>query len=203
MRFYVSHFIKLYKKMKHKFLMSLYDDWTICEFYRKKGAKIGKDCRIYRPFYCDEPFLIEIGDHVNIARGVTLATHDGASWVFRKEKPFMRFYGKIVIEDNCFIGADSMILPGVRIRENSIIGAKSVVINDVPPGSLVLGVPARVFSTTKVYKEKCLKERAKLGLDIFDYMFEGLTVQEVEKLMNSKAFIYKLREHLAKIYNDA
>ena len=49
----------------------------------------------------------------------------------------------VVIEDNCWIGSDAVIAPGVRVGEGSIVAAKSVVINDVPPFTVVMGNPAR------------------------------------------------------------
>jgi serine O-acetyltransferase len=50
-----------------------------------------------------------------------------------------------VIEDECFIGAGAKILGPVRIGTGSVIGANAVVIHDVPPHSVVVGVPARVI----------------------------------------------------------
>jgi acetyltransferase-like isoleucine patch superfamily enzyme len=51
----------------------------------------------------------------------------------------------IVIGDNVFIGARSMILKGVHVGENSVIGAGSVVVSDIPPNVMAAGVPARVL----------------------------------------------------------
>jgi galactoside O-acetyltransferase len=49
-----------------------------------------------------------------------------------------------VIERNVWIGANATILPGVRVGHGSVVGAGAVVARDVPPLSVVLGVPARV-----------------------------------------------------------
>ena len=51
----------------------------------------------------------------------------------------------IVIGDNVFIGARSMILKGVQVGENSVIGAGSIVASDIPPNVVAAGVPARVL----------------------------------------------------------
>lgn len=55
-----------------------------------------------------------------------------------------------VIEDNVFIGAGSLILKGVRVGANSVIGAGSVVTRDIPPDSVVAGNPAKIVRTLSV-----------------------------------------------------
>ncbi|WP_390583501.1 acyltransferase [Erythrobacter sp. MTPC3] len=52
----------------------------------------------------------------------------------------------ILVEKNCFIGGGAMVLPGVTIGHNSIVGAGSVVFEDVPPYSIVAGNPARLIA---------------------------------------------------------
>ena len=61
----------------------------------------------------------------------------------------------VVIEENAKIGANSTILPGVRIGRNSVIGAGSVVTKDVPPESVAVGNPAKVIKNVSelTYKE--------------------------------------------------
>lgn len=188
-------FVKL-KKISEEYR---YDRFTIAEKFRKQGAKIGQNCAIQINYLASEPYLVEIGNDVVIAAGVALITHDGASFIFRDEFPAARYFGKIVIEDNCFIGAGSMITAGVRIGKGSIVGPMSVVIRDVKPGSVVIGNPAIQVSTVEKYKERCLKEWESQGLDRFDYLFEGKNKFEVQKIMESKEFREKLREHLLSI----
>jgi hypothetical protein len=101
--------------------------------------------------------LIKIGNHVAIANGVTFVTHDGGPFIFRGEVPDLQVFGPIVIEDNCVIGQHAILFPNVRIGPNSIVGAGSVVIADVPPNSIVMGVPARKIGDTERYKEKCFE----------------------------------------------
>jgi serine acetyltransferase len=60
----------------------------------------------------------------------------------------------IVVEDNVFIGARAIVLPGVVIGSNSVVAAGSVVTKHVPQGVVVAGVPAQVISTTKEYARK-------------------------------------------------
>lgn len=135
-----------------------YNEFTIENFFRKKGLSIGKNNRIFIKNFGSEPFLIRIGNHSTISGGVKFITHDGGTWIFRDEIPDLNVFGVIEIKDNCFIGLNSIILPNVTIGPNSVVGAGSVVSKDVPPNTIVAGVPAKVISSTENYKEKCLKK---------------------------------------------
>jgi acetyltransferase-like isoleucine patch superfamily enzyme len=176
-----------------------YDSSTIAEKFRKQGAKIGENCSIQINKLASEPYLVEIGNNVAIAAGVALITHDGASVVFRDEFPALRHFGRIVIEDNCFIGSRSIITAGVRIGKGSVVGPLSVVLRDVKPGSMVIGNPAIQVSTVDKYKEQCLRQWKKQGLDKFDCLFEGKNKFEVQEIMESKEFREKLKEHLLSV----
>jgi len=176
-----------------------YDESTIAEKFRKQGAKIGENCFIQINKLASEPYLVEIGNNVAIAPGVAFITHDGASVIFRDEFPTLRYFGKIIIEDNCFIGTRSIITAGVRIGKGSIVGPMSVVLRDIKPGSIVIGNPAIQVSTVEKYKERCLKEWESQGLNRFNYLFEGKNKFEVQEIMESKEFGEKLKEHLLSI----
>jgi acetyltransferase-like isoleucine patch superfamily enzyme len=176
-----------------------YNPATIAEKFRKQGAKIGEHCAIQIDYLASEPYLVEIGNNVAIAPGARFVTHDGASVVFRDEYPALRHFGRIIIEDNCFIGAGSIITAGVRVGRGSIVGPMSVVIRDVKPGSLVIGNPAIQVSTVEKYRERCLNEWKRQGLDKFDYLFEGKDKFEVQRIMMSKEFREKLKGHLLSV----
>ena len=176
-----------------------YNPYTIAEKFRKQGAKVGKNCSIQIDYLASEPYLVEIGNNVAIAPGAAFITHDGASVIFRDEFPALRHFGKIIIEDNCFIGSGSIITAGVRVGKGSIVGPMSVVIREVKPGSMVIGNPAIQVSTVEKYKERCLKEWKRQGLDKFDYLFEGRDKFEVQEIMMSREFREKLKNHLLSI----
>lgn len=128
---------------------------------KKLGVKVGKGCSFAgMPNFGSEPYLIEIGNQVRTSSQVSFITHDGATWCFRRQERYKKVirFGKIVVGDNCFLGFRSTILPGVTIGENSIVGACALVTKDVPPNSVVGGVPARVICTTQEFAEKCLRE---------------------------------------------
>lgn len=63
-------------------------------------------------------------------------------------------FGRIDVGNNVFIGINAILLPGIKIGDNSIIGAGAIVTRDVPSNSVVAGVPARVVSTVAEYEQK-------------------------------------------------
>lgn len=98
------------------------------KYWRKKGTIIGEDCEIYSTAsFASEPYLISIGNHVRINSGVKLITHDGGVWVLRKQLKIsdaakLDLFGRITIGNNIHIGTDAIIMPGVHIGDNCIIG---------------------------------------------------------------------------------
>ena len=143
-------------RLHNFFALRKYNRFTIAEHFRKQGAQIGEGCSIIPKELSSEPYLVKLGNHVTIAMGVTFITHDGGSWLFRDEIPDLQVYGPIEIKDNCVIGAHAILMPNIKIGPNSIVAAGSVVINDIPPNSIAIGVPARVLGSVEKYKEKCI-----------------------------------------------
>lgn len=155
------------------------------EVARKIGVSIGENCKLIGcPFWGSEPWLISIGNHVEISGNVSFITHDGSTWVFRNQERYKNVirYGRIEIKDNCFIGARSIILPNVSIGPNSIVGAGSLVRKDVEPNSVYAGVPARRICSVEEFAEKCLKETPPYSLK--DYKLDKK--KEVIKVYNSQ-----------------
>lgn len=104
---------------------------------------------------------IHIHNNVAVASDVTFICHDVMQKVFNNidpQKQIKKKYGCIEIMDNVFIGSNSTILYDVRIGPNAIVAAGSVVTKDVPPGSIVGGVPARVIGSFDELYNKRLKE---------------------------------------------
>ena len=134
-------------------------DRRLLRSYVRDGLKLGRDVRVIgKPDFGSEPYLIEIGNHVTVSSNVTFITHDGATWVFRHLPPYlgMQRLGRIVIGDNCFIGANAIIMPDVSIGSNSVVGAGAVVTRSVPADSVVAGVPARRVCSYEEYVERMI-----------------------------------------------
>ncbi|GJM58450.1 sugar O-acetyltransferase [uncultured Dubosiella sp.] len=86
---------------------------------------------------------ITIGNDVQIGPNVTMTTANHPIDPELRKKGLQTNHA-IVIEDNVWIGANVVVLPGVRIGKNSVIGAGSVVTKDVPPNVVAFGNPCRV-----------------------------------------------------------
>lgn len=144
----VMRFFNFLRARLRKFLNEEY--WI--EDYLKAGMKIGKNCDINPGLVADYShcWLIEIGNHVTLAPEVYLLAHDAST---KRELGFTKI-GKLVIEDNAFIGARSILLPGVTIGKNSIVAAGSVVVKSVPPNTVVGGNPAKPIMTTHEFMDK-------------------------------------------------
>ena len=89
---------------------------------------------------------VTIGDHVNLAQGITVTAlnHNFADSDKRIDEQGVST-NPVVIEDDIWIGANAVVLPGVTIGHHSVVAAGAVVTKDVPPHSLVAGVPAKII----------------------------------------------------------
>ena len=122
------------------------------EALKKEGMIVGKNFNVQNGCILDgaRPWLIEIGDNVVLAPNVHILTHDTST---KKYGGYVHI-GRVNIKDNVFIGASSVVLLGVTIGENSIIGAGSVVTKDVKPNSVYAGNPAKFICSIDDYIEK-------------------------------------------------
>lgn len=150
-------FMHIISRIRYSLEMRKYNPFTIAEYFRKQGSQIGEGCSFNVQKLGVEPYLVKIGNHVTIAQGVKFITHDGGTWIFRDEIPDIQVFGPIVIEDNCVVGQNAILFPNIHIGKNSIIGAGSVVITDIPPNTIAMGVPARPFGSIEKYREKAVE----------------------------------------------
>jgi acetyltransferase-like isoleucine patch superfamily enzyme len=128
---------------------------------RAAGMRIGARTIIYgRVIGGSEPWLVEVGEDCEIASGVVFLTHDGGVRVWRDVSgaAHLNRYGPIRIGRNCLIGYRAILVGPLEIGDNCVVGAGSVVIQDVPPNSVVAGNPARVISSLADYGAKVERE---------------------------------------------
>jgi len=144
----ICKYINFIKVRFRKFILEEY--WL--GDYIKLGMKIGTNCSIQPDLIVDisHCWLIEIEDNVIIAPHVYLLAHDTST---KKYTGYTKV-GRIKIKQNAFIGARSIVMPGVTIGENSIIGANSVITGSIPDNVVAAGNPAKVICPLKEYREK-------------------------------------------------
>jgi acetyltransferase-like isoleucine patch superfamily enzyme len=157
----IKSIVRIFQKLVIKIF---YNNYTIADYFRSQGANIGKNNRFHIRSLGSEPYLIHIENNCVISSGVRFITHDGAVGIFRDEVKDLNIFGTIEIKDRCFIGIGSILMPDITIGPNSVVGAGSVVTKDVPPGSVVAGVPAKVICSVDDYKQKCIQKYKALNL---------------------------------------
>lgn len=157
--YYALYRIYLYLlyNINHKLYMRKY-----ILFLKKIGVKVNGSPRYINfdvKFDSTENYsLIELNDNCVITGRTLILTHDYSIFhafigcnKITKNNPEFRRTGSVVIGKNAFVGANCIILPGVKIGSNAIVGAGSVVTKNVPENSIVAGNPARVIKTIEQY----------------------------------------------------
>lgn len=128
-------------------------------FYTDSGKNItiGKDVFINSGCHFQDQGGIKVGDGTLIGHNVVLATinHDLDPKENRKNH-----YAPITIGAHVWIGSNATILPGVTLGDWAVVAAGAVVTENVPPGAVVGGVPAKIL---KVIPEKSLQERTAMS----------------------------------------
>lgn len=135
------------------------------------GVKIGKNCRINCNILTAESYMINIGDDVTIADHVSFITHDNSISKVLPDKTDL--FGKIVIGNNSFIGAHSVIMYGVTLPEKTIVAAGSVVTKSFSENEIIIGGnPAKIIGRWSQFGEKNREKAFKIS---------GWTKDEKEK----------------------
>jgi maltose O-acetyltransferase len=134
--------------------------WLKRQYYIINGISIGRNSFIAHTVYLDthRPGKIHIGENCYITRNVVILCHSdtklGGPLRIWRSLGGNRTFGDVFIGDNVFIGVNSVILPGVKIGNNVIIGALSLVNTDIPEGKVAVGIPARVIGETLDHVQK-------------------------------------------------
>lgn len=150
------------------------DSCTYVRWMRKQGAKIGQNTIVFNPskttIDMTRPWLVDIGDNVQITEGVTILTH-GYDWSVLKGVygEVLGSAGAVIIGNNVFIGVNTTILKGVKVGNNVIIGANSLVNKDIPDNCVVAGNPAKVICTLDEYYEKRKKAQVSEVKELVEF----------------------------------
>lgn len=123
--------------------------------WKSNGLVVGENFGLERGSYIDSafPWLIKIGDNVTLAPEVLVLSHDGST---KKVIGYTKI-GSVVIGNNVFVGAKSIILPNTIIGDNTIVGANSVVSGNIPSNVVIAGNPAKVICTVDDFKGRHTK----------------------------------------------
>lgn len=128
------------------------------------GVNFGKDLHIYgNVHWGSEPWIITLGDNVHLTEGVSFLTHDAGILIFKKDYPDLELTKPIIVGNDVYIGANTMILGGVTIGNKVIIGCGSIITKDIPDNSVAVGSPARVIKSADEYLEKAKHNSIHLG----------------------------------------
>lgn len=157
----------------------------------KMGMTVGKNFKRLNNVLIDDShaWLITIGDNVTLAPRVHILAHDAST----KNLIGYTKIGTVSIGNNVFIGAGSVILPGVRIGNDVIIGANSTVTHDIPDKSVAVGSPAKIICSLDDYiaKEKASMKNSPVYSE--EYTLNNITAekkrQQQEELKNQRGYI--------------
>jgi acetyltransferase-like isoleucine patch superfamily enzyme len=154
---------------------------TLNKYLRKKGMNVGKGVKTASSLKTAEPYLITIGDNVTISHGVDFITHDNS--VCKIYGVGHDLYGRITIGNNCFIGAHTVVMYGVSIADNVIVGAGSIVTKSIKESNVIVaGNPARIIGTWDNYAKK-IKDNV---------IYTGhLSSSQKKALVNNSSFLMK------------
>lgn len=125
------------------------DNRTRKLFFKRTHVSIGNETVVNQNFIVSDDYepLLSIGDRVAISPNVTVICASAPNNSNLQYQPYVKehlmAHEKVTIGNDVWIGANSVILPGVSIGDSAIVGAGAVVAQDVPPNTIVAGVPAK------------------------------------------------------------
>jgi len=163
----IKYFYSIYVIIYNTAINLLPDDFITNQYLRASiaqcfGMKCGKKCYLRKKNYYIYPNRITLGDYVNVGGkvyfdspgniiignnvgiGYQVTFTTGTHKIGKSDKRMCEFYADpIIVQDGCWIGARSVIGPGVIIGKGCIVSAGSVVMRNMPPDFIVSGNPAR------------------------------------------------------------
>ena len=127
------------------------DNRTRKMFFRQTNVEVGKGAVLNMGLIISDGYLplVKIGARVAISPNVVIIAQSGPNNSDLRNVDYVKDHlaveAPVSIEDDVWVGANSVVLPGVTIGKMSVVGAGAVVSRTVPPFSVVAGVPARVI----------------------------------------------------------
>ncbi|MBR1799401.1 MAG: acyltransferase [Bacteroidales bacterium] len=106
-----------------------------------KHVHIGPNVTIDYPF----PYFVTIEDGASLAGGNYILAH--STPLEYHQRCTESFVAPVVVHRNAWIGVNAILMPGIEVGEGAIVGAGAVVTQNVPPNTMVAGVPARTIKT--------------------------------------------------------
>lgn len=137
-------------------------DWA--DYLRRHGGlqAVGAQCSIQTNVVITDPAYTRLGRNVALS-GCTLFGHDGVVNMLRRAYGGeLDSVGRIDIRDNVFIGHQAIVMPGVTIGPNAVVAAGAVVTRDVPPGTVVGGIPAKPIGRTEALHAQLVAKSSQL-----------------------------------------
>ena len=128
---------------------------------RMRGVKIGKNVFIDAMVHIDTavPHLVKIEDNVKLSIGVKIFAHNSVFQDINPEDPII--LSPVLIKKRAQIAPNAIILEGVTVGENSIVGVSAVVNKNIPDGTIAVGIPAKPIKKYNKAREDFLKRIAK------------------------------------------
>lgn len=172
------------KKLIKNILARIRGEAIVAELL-KRGMKAGRGFHCMNGVWIDPGhcWLVEFGDNVTLAPRVTVLAHDASPQAWRSATKV----GCVAVGSNVFVGAGSIILPGVTIGDNVVIGAGSVVSKDIPSGTVAAGNPCRPIMPLDAYLAKVDAVDLRFGREyLYPEISDALKADMTARLTTSR-----------------
>jgi maltose O-acetyltransferase len=113
------------------------------------NLRIGDGCHLGQGVFLDLMDQIEMGDRVTVSMGVMILTHTDVGRSPLRQGALPPTRAPVTIESGAYLGARAILLQGVTVGTCAVVAAGAVVVDDVPAGAVVAGVPARPIKSTR------------------------------------------------------